>query len=43
MDLPTPDPRPGNVVVKARASGINRLEHVVVSAEGETNETTQPR
>jgi NADPH:quinone reductase-like Zn-dependent oxidoreductase len=27
MDLPTPDPRPGNVVVKVRASGINRLEH----------------
>ena len=27
MDLPTPDPRPGNIVVKVRASGINRLEH----------------
>ena len=26
MDLATPDPRPGNVVVKVRASGINRLE-----------------
>jgi NADPH:quinone reductase-like Zn-dependent oxidoreductase len=27
MDLPTSDPRPGNVVVKVRATGINRLEH----------------
>jgi NADPH:quinone reductase-like Zn-dependent oxidoreductase len=27
MDLATPAPRPGSVVVKVRASGINRLEH----------------
>jgi NADPH:quinone reductase-like Zn-dependent oxidoreductase len=27
MDLPTPEPRPGNVVVKVLASGVNRLEH----------------
>jgi NADPH:quinone reductase-like Zn-dependent oxidoreductase len=27
MDLPTPDPRSGNVVVKVRAAGVNRLEH----------------
>ena len=27
MDLFTPGPRPGNVVVKVQASGINRLAH----------------
>lgn len=27
VDLPTPEPRPGNVVIKVRASGVNRLEH----------------
>ena len=27
VDLPTPNPRPGNVVVKVRASGTNRLAH----------------
>jgi NADPH:quinone reductase-like Zn-dependent oxidoreductase len=27
MDLATPDPRPGNVVIKVQASGVNRLEH----------------
>jgi NADPH:quinone reductase len=27
MDLPTPEPRPGNVLVKVLASGVNRLEH----------------
>ena len=26
-ELPTPDPRPGNVLVAVRAAGINRLEH----------------
>ncbi|HEX6004688.1 MAG TPA: zinc-binding dehydrogenase [Burkholderiales bacterium] len=27
IDLPTPEPRAGNVVVKVLASGVNRLEH----------------
>ena len=27
MDLPTPEPRPGNVVMRVLASGVNRLEH----------------
>jgi NADPH:quinone reductase-like Zn-dependent oxidoreductase len=27
MDVATPEPRPGNVVIKVRASGVNRLEH----------------
>lgn len=27
MDLPTPEARPGNVVIKVLASGVNRLEH----------------
>jgi NADPH:quinone reductase len=27
MDLPTPDPRPGHVLVKVLACGVNRLEH----------------
>ena len=27
MDLPTPEPRAGNVLVKVLASGVNRLEH----------------
>jgi NADPH:quinone reductase len=26
-DLPTPEPRPGNVLVRVLASGVNRLEH----------------
>jgi NADPH:quinone reductase-like Zn-dependent oxidoreductase len=27
VDLPTPEPRPGNVLVRVRAAGVNRLEH----------------
>jgi NADPH:quinone reductase-like Zn-dependent oxidoreductase len=27
IDLPTPEPRPGNVLVRVLASGVNRLEH----------------
>ena len=27
LDVATPDPRPGNVLIKVRASGVNRLEH----------------
>jgi NADPH:quinone reductase len=27
LDLPMPEPRPGNVVIKVRAAGVNRLEH----------------
>jgi NADPH:quinone reductase-like Zn-dependent oxidoreductase len=27
MDLPTPEPRPGHVVIRVLASGVNRLEH----------------
>ena len=27
MNLPTPEPRAGNVVIKVLASGVNRLEH----------------
>lgn len=27
LDLPTPEPRAGNVLVKVLASGVNRLEH----------------
>jgi NADPH:quinone reductase-like Zn-dependent oxidoreductase len=37
MDLPTPDPRTGNVVIKVRASGVNRLEHYLREGSVLTN------
>ena len=37
LDLPTPDPRPSNVVVKVRASGVNRLEHYLREGSVLTN------
>lgn len=27
VDVPTPDPQPGHLLIKVRAAGINRLEH----------------
>ena len=37
LDLPTPEPRPGNVVVRVRASGVNRLEHYLREGSVLTN------
>jgi len=37
MDLPTPEPHPGNVVVKVLASGVNRLEHYLREGSVLTN------
>ena len=37
MDLPTPEPRPGNVVIKVRAAGVNRLEHYLREGSVLTN------
>jgi NADPH:quinone reductase-like Zn-dependent oxidoreductase len=37
MDLPMPDPRPGNVVIKIKASGVNRLEHYLREGSVLTN------
>lgn len=37
VDLPTPSPRPGNVVVRVRASGVNRLEHYLREGSVLTN------
>ena len=37
MDLPTPEPGPGNVVIKVLASGVNRLEHYLREGSVLTN------
>jgi NADPH:quinone reductase-like Zn-dependent oxidoreductase len=37
VDLPTPEPRPGNVVIRVRASGVNRLEHYLREGSVLTN------
>jgi len=37
LDLPTPEPRPGNVVLRVRASGVNRLEHYLREGSVLTN------
>src|SRR5262245_34058171 len=37
MDLPTPAPRPGNVVIRIAASGVNRLEHYLREGSVLTN------
>ena len=37
MDLPTPEPRAGNVVIKVRAAGVNRLEHYLREGSVLTN------
>ena len=37
LDLPTPEPHPGNVVVRVRASGVNRLEHYLREGSVLTN------
>lgn len=37
LDLPTPEPRQGNVVIKVRAAGVNRLEHYLREGSVLTN------
>jgi NADPH:quinone reductase-like Zn-dependent oxidoreductase len=37
VDLPTPEPRPDNVVIRVRASGVNRLEHYLREGSVVTN------
>ena len=37
VDLPTPEPRPANVVIKVLASGVNRLEHYLREGSVLTN------